>query len=97
MFAYRVKKYIGAYAAAMNGVDLILFTGGIGENDADVRKRIATNLDYLGAKFDESKNACRGKDCNILSTEDSTTKIIVVTTDEELVIARDTKRIVSEL
>jgi acetate kinase len=97
MFAYRVKKYIGAYAAAMNGVDLILFTGGIGENDSDVRKRVATGLDYLGAKFDESKNACRGKDCNILSTEDSTTKIIVVTTDEELVIARDTKRIVNAL
>ncbi|MDA3910723.1 MAG: acetate kinase [Bacteroidales bacterium] len=97
MFAYRVKKYIGAYAAAMNGVDLILFTGGIGENDADTRKRVATDLDYLGAKFDESKNACRGKDCNILSTEDSSTKIIVVTTDEELVIARDTKRIVKAL
>jgi acetate kinase len=97
MFAYRVKKYIGAYAAAMNGVDMILFTGGIGENDADTRKRVATELDYLGAKFDESKNACRGKDCNILSTDDSSTKIIVVTTDEELVIARDTKRIVNAL
>ena len=97
MFAYRVKKYIGAYAAAMNGVDLILFTGGIGENDSDVRKRIASDLDYLGAKFDESKNACRGIDCNILNTEDSNTKIIVVTTDEELVIARDTKRIISEM
>jgi len=97
MFAYRVKKYIGAYAAAMNGVDLILFTGGIGENDSDTRKRVATGLDYLGAKFDDKKNACRGKDCNVLSTEDSTTKIIVVTTDEELVIARDTKRIVNAL
>ena len=92
MFAYRVKKYIGAYAAAMNGVDLILFTGGIGENDADTRQRVASELDYLGAHFDENKNQCRGEDCNILSTEDSTTKIMVVTTNEELVIAQDTTR-----
>jgi acetate kinase len=97
MFSYRVKKYIGAYVAAMDGVDLIIFTGGIGENDVEGRKRIADELTYLGANFDEEKNNCRGVDCNIISTPDSTTKMMVVTTDEELVIARDTKRIVEAI
>ncbi|HKK67829.1 MAG TPA: acetate kinase [Bacteroidales bacterium] len=97
MFAYRVRKYIGAYAAAMNGLDLIVFTGGIGENDSDVRKRIASKLGYIGAEFDEKANDCRGDDCFSISTEISNVKMLVVTTNEELVIARDTKRIVSEL
>jgi acetate kinase len=96
MFAYRVKKYIGAYAATMNGVDLIIFTGGIGENDSNTRKRVTTGLDYLGVRFDTEKNNCRGKDCNEISTPESTTKVLVVTTNEELVIAKDTKRIVLE-
>ncbi len=97
MFAYRVKKYIGAYAAAMNGVDLILFTGGIGENDSDVRELVASELSYLGAEFDAKKNKCRGDDCGEISTPDSKIKLLVVSTDEELVIAKDTKRIVDAL
>ncbi|NLA15893.1 MAG: acetate kinase [Bacteroidales bacterium] len=89
-FSYRVLKYIGAYAAAMNGADLIVFTGGIGENDAHVRELIGTRLGYLGVSFDKEKNnTVRGTDA-ILSTNGSGTKIAVVNTDEELVIATDT-------
>lgn len=97
MFAYRVRKYIGAYAAAMNGVDLVLFTGGIGENDIDSRQRICSELTYLGANLDADKNNNRGIDCNVISTPESATKLMVVETDEEYVIANDTKRIVSAL
>jgi len=97
MFAYRVRKYIGAYVAAMNGIDLIIFTGGIGENAWPVRERIAKHLDYLGAKFDSKTNEnTRGID-GILSTPESKIKIMVVTTNEELVIAGDTLRIVSAM
>jgi acetate kinase len=89
-FSYRVLKYIGAYAAAMNGADLIVFTGGIGENDAHVRELIGTRLGYLGVTFDKEKNkTVRGED-TILSTNSSGTKIAVISTDEELVIATDT-------
>ncbi|MFO7880610.1 MAG: acetate/propionate family kinase [Bacteroidota bacterium] len=97
MFAYRVRKYIGAYAAAMNGLDMIIFTGGIGENDSNTRERIASKLGFIGAEFDEKANDCRGEACHSISTEISNVKMLVVSTDEELVIARDTKRIVSEL
>ncbi|MDR2652080.1 MAG: acetate kinase [Prevotellaceae bacterium] len=94
MFTYRVLKYIGAYAAAMNGVDIIVFTGGIGENDFNVRESISKRLEYLGADFDSKKNhMLRGVDFEIITKPDSKVKIVVVSTDEELVIATDTMRL----
>jgi acetate kinase len=97
MFHYRVKKYIGSYAAAMGGVDCILFTGGIGENGVETRKEICADLGYLGAEFStDTNNGLRGKLADI-STENSKVKILVVPTNEELMIARDTKEIVSAL
>ena len=95
VFVHRVKSYIGAYIAIMNGVDAIVFTAGVGENDAKARKAIMSNFDFIGAKLDEEKNNVRGKEA-IISTDDSKVKILVVPTNEELMIARDTLRIVSE-
>lgn len=96
MFHYRVTKYIGAYAAAMNGVDLILFTGGIGENGPESRQAICANLTYLGMDFDLARNeGKRGKDA-VLTSDTSKVIAMVVTTNEELVIAEDTERIVSQ-
>jgi acetate kinase len=93
MFRYGVLKYIGAYSAAMNGVDLIIFTGGIGENDSVSREWISKRLSYLGVKFNSAINdGLRGKDM-ILTEEDSKVKIAVISTNEELVIARDTMRL----
>lgn len=93
VFVYNVKKYIGAYAAAMNGVDLIIFTGGIGENDQPVREAVCADMDYLGIKINNELNATiKSKDV-VLSTEDAKTKVMVITTDEELVIAMDTMRL----
>lgn len=94
MFSYRVKKYVGAYAAALGGVDLILFTGGIGENDADARAQICGDMEFMGLKFDAEKNSgIRGQDA-IISQADSKVKVAVVTTDEEKVIATDTLNII---
>lgn len=90
VFAYRVKKYIGAYAAAMNGVDIILFTGGIGENAWWQRQEICNGLDYLGAHIDKKVNEQTAGIDGIISTPESRVKIIAVTTDEEYVIAKDT-------
>jgi acetate kinase len=90
MFIYRVKKYIGAYAAAMNGVDVIVFTGGIGENDAYIRAEIIKGLTYLGIEFDESKNAVRGEE-RLLTTAESKVKVCIIPTDEEWMIASDTQ------
>ena len=88
-----MKKYIGAYAAALNGVDLVIFTGGIGENDQPIREAICKDMDYLGIKINTELNATiKGKD-QIISTEDAKTKVMVITTDEELVIAMDTMRL----
>ncbi len=96
MFAYRVKRFIGSYSAAMNGVDLVLFTGGIGENDAASRKKIISGFEYLGLEFDANKNeGLRGKDA-VISKNNSKVTAMVVTTNEELVIASDTKRILTE-
>ncbi len=86
---YRVGKYIGAYAAAMNGVDAICFTAGIGENSAHVRRMVCAYLGYLGIALDEQKNSVRGEDIRI-STEDSRTAVYVIPTNEELAIARET-------
>lgn len=93
MFAYRVAKYIGSYAAAMNGVDVISFTAGIGENDAGTRARIVSYLGYLGITLDEEKNNVFGKEQEI-STADSKVKVMVVPTNEELAIARETVALV---
>ena len=93
MFIYRVKKYIGAYAAAMNGVDVIVFTGGIGENDAYVRGEIIKGLTYLGVDFDEAKNKVRGEEA-LLSTPESKVKVCVIPTDEEWMIASDTQELI---
>lgn len=90
---YDVTKYIGAYAAVMNGVDLIVFTGGIGENNSRLRRRVCENLSYLGMKFDYEANVTTGKDV-MISLPDSGVKVAVITTNEELVIARDTMHIV---
>ncbi|MBQ3175809.1 MAG: acetate kinase [Bacteroidales bacterium] len=93
MFKYSVLKYIGSYAAVMNGVDLIVFTGGIGENDPSVRQYIGERISYLGAEFDQSANdGLRGKDA-ILTKEGSKVVIAAITTNEELVIARDTMKL----
>ncbi len=92
-FAYRVAKYIGAYTAAMNGVDLICFTAGVGENAALVRTMICEYLGYLGVTLDQEANGKRGEDI-VISTPDSRTKVMVIPTNEELAIARETVRLV---
>ncbi len=94
-FCYRVVKYIGAYAAAMNGVDVIAFTAGIGENDINVRAQIAERLSFLGAEFDPALNDFRGEE-RVISTPDSKIKLMVVPTNEELAICRDTVEIVGK-
>lgn len=92
-FAYRVVKYVGAYAAAMNGVDAIAFTAGVGENDAATRKAIVDRLTFLGITLDEEANKKRGED-NIISTPDSKVTVCVIPTNEELAIARETLALV---
>ena len=93
MYDYRIKKYIGAYAAAMGGVDIILFTGGVGENQATCRSGACEGLEYMGVKIDDAKNNVRGKEA-IISTDDSKVTVCVIPTDEELLIASDTLSIV---
>lgn len=94
MYSYKVKKFIGAYATAMNGLDLLIFTGGVGENDFNMRKMISENMEFLGIEFNaEVNHKVKGEDL-ILSTPQSRVTVMTVTTDEELVIATDTKRIV---
>jgi len=89
LFNYRVKKYIGAYSAAMSGVDVIVFTAGIGENSISARNEILAGLEYLGIEIDENRNNCRGQE-QIISKPSSEVKVLVIPTNEELVIARDT-------
>ena len=88
-FIYEVKKYIGAYATVMGGVDAILFTAGIGENSIDLRRRICEGLEYMGIKMDAEKNNTRGKEA-VVSADDSKVKIFIIPTNEELMIAMDT-------
>ena len=92
MFAYQVKKFIGAYAAVMNGVDAVVFTAGVGENDSYTRSLIIDGLDYLGVKVDADKNNTRGT--VDISAEDAKVKTLVIPTNEELMIAIETKNIV---
>ena len=93
MLTYGIIKTIGQYAAVMNGVDLIVFTGGIGEHNSRLRRRVCENLSYLGLKFDYEANTAFGEDA-IITLPDSQVKAALITTDEEIVIARDTMHIV---
>ena len=93
MYDYRIKKYIGAYAAAMGGVDIILFTGGVGENQATCRSGACEGLEYMGIEIDPVKNNIRSKEA-IISTDNSKVTVCVIPTDEELLIASDTLEIV---
>ena len=93
MYMYRIKKYIGQYAAAMGGVDIILFTGGAGENQSDVRELTTSGLEFMGVKMDDAKNkACRATEA-ILSADDSKVTVCCIPTDEELMIALDTQEL----
>jgi acetate kinase len=97
MYTYRIRKYIGAYSAALNGVDIIVFAGGIGENGPEIREDICNDFEYLGVDFDNKKNdGVRGQEV-IITKDSSKVKVIVVPTNEELVIANDTLAIVSEM
>lgn len=90
MYNYRIKKYVGAYAAAMGGADIVVFTAGVGENQASMRAAVCDNMEWMGIKLDEEKNATvRGEEA-IISTKDSPVTVVVIPTDEELVIATDT-------
>lgn len=93
VFAYRIVKYIGAYAVAMGELDAIVFTGGIGENSYEMRKRVCDRLGFLGIKLDEELNNCKGKEVDITLPE-CKIKVLAIPTNEELVIARDTRDIV---
>jgi len=94
MYAYKVKKFIGSYIAVLNGLDLLVFTGGVGENDFNMRAMICEGMENLGIIFDkESNHGVRGKDV-VISKPESKVKVMCVTTDEELVIASDTKYII---
>ena len=96
MYDYRIKKYIGAYAAALGGVDAVVFTAGVGENQTDTREQACAGLEFLGIKIDKAKNATIHGEEAIISTPDSKVKVVVVPTDEEIVIARDTKELVEK-
>ncbi|MDO4735340.1 MAG: acetate kinase [Lachnospiraceae bacterium] len=96
VFVHRVVSYVGAYIAVMNGVDAIVFTAGVGENDADTRAAVIEHFGYVGAYIDPEKNNVRGKE-TVISTDDSKIKVLLVPTNEELMIARDTKAIVEGL
>ena len=89
MYFYRIKKYIGAYAAAMDGVDIIVFPAGVGENQIGMREEVCKGLGYLGVKFDAEKNKVRGQEA-VISADDSKVTVCVIPTDEELMIATDT-------
>ncbi|WP_159884059.1 acetate/propionate family kinase [Paenibacillus puerhi] len=94
MYEYRLRKCIGAYAAAMNGIDAIVFTAGVGENSAPLRAAVCRNLTYLGLRLDEEANDRRSQDDRAISTPESRVQVLVIPTNEELVIARDTYRLI---
>jgi len=93
MYEYRILKYIGAYTAVLGGVDIIVFTAGVGENAPEMRESLCKKLAFMGVNVDETANKCRGKE-TLISTPDSKIKVVVIPTDEELVIAQDTAFIV---
>ncbi|HOO83757.1 MAG TPA: acetate kinase [Prolixibacteraceae bacterium] len=96
MFNYRIRKYIGSYAAAMNGCDLLIFTGGIGENSKSTRAEVCKDLKWLGFEIDEEKNSSLNGTESVISLANSKVKVLIVPTDEELMIARDTQKITQE-
>ena len=96
MLAYRVAKYIGSYAAAMNGVDAICFTAGLGENNAALRADICSYLGFMGVEIDDKRNDVAGEE-QLVSSDSSKVKVYVVPTNEEVMIARDTAAIVSAM
>ena len=93
-FAYEVRKYIGSYAAALGGLDCLVFTAGVGENSGSMRSRICEGLEFLGVKIDPEKNKVRGKEV-VISTDDSKVKVWIIPTNEELMIAQDTAELVN--
>ena len=95
MYFYRMKKYIGSYAAALGGVDIIVFTGGVGENQASARWAACEGLEFMGVKLDAERNKVRGEEA-VISTDDSQVKVVVIPTDEELMIASDTMDILKK-
>lgn len=95
MYIYRIIKYIGSYAAVLNGVDIIVFTGGVGENQIFLRKAVCDSLTYLGVNIDNDTNAGSRGEEKVISSPDSRVKVVVIPTDEELMIARDTEAIVN--
>lgn len=97
MYDYRIKKYIGAYTAAMGGCDMLIFTGGIGENSAKTRAGVCQDMQWLGFDIDEDKNLNNRGNEGLISSENSKVKIMVIPTNEELMIALDTKKIIEDL
>jgi acetate kinase len=95
VYAQRVKQYIGSYIAEMNGADVIVFTAGLGENSSTMRKAICSDMEALGIKLDDAKNSVRGKEA-VISADDSKVKILLIPTNEELMIARDTVSVVEK-
>ncbi|MCK4956402.1 MAG: acetate kinase, partial [Candidatus Cloacimonetes bacterium] len=96
VYAYKIKKYLGAYTAAMNGVDILVFTGGVGENMPILRSLVCKDLDYLGIKLDEKENNQFKGGTLDLSAKGSRVKVLKIQTNEELMIAMETKRILDE-
>ena len=96
LYAYRIQKYIGAYAAALNGLDAVVFTAGVGENDARIRALVCQNLEFLGLHLDEGRNEARGKDLREINRAEARVKILVVPTNEELEIARQCAALLPE-
>ena len=95
-FAYEVRKYVGAYAAALGGCDCLVFTAGVGENSASMRARICEGLEYMGVKLDPERNNVRGKEA-LISADDSKVQVWVIPTNEELMIAQDTAELVGKM
>ena len=96
VYVHYAKKLIGSYAAVLNGVDVLVFTAGVGENSIDIREKVCDNMDYLGIEIDKEANNIRGQE-KIVSTGDSKVKVVVIPTNEELMIARDTKKVVAAI
>ncbi len=96
IYCYRIRKYIGSYAAAMGGLDAVIFTAGVGENSSYVREKVCEDLKFLGIELDKTKNSRRAKKARKISSENSAVDVFVIPTDEELVIAMDTEKIVKE-
>jgi acetate kinase len=96
MQEYQIRKYVGAYAAAMGGLDAVVFTGGIGENVAALRYNVCRDMEFMGVKIDNDKNKAQCGADRIISDDASRVKIVVVAANEEIMIARDTAKILSE-